>query len=238
MVTYLYQGEDSRKRQVSVSMTDDCKIWLARMCYGEGGRKCSREKASAMMWAMINRFILHPSTPKWVSMARHYKAIQDGDNDFIGMIRMFSQPINPRWAAGGDKAIKFSKTKFATVDRLKRRHNITNKKWEDMPDIITESVCDFVAGKLFPPQCLTSMKRYRISDWASLPSTPKRFPHGVDIDGDWFFENRALVKGCVIVRDTNMSSGSTENFVYDDDEDDEDIISTPLYDARKTFQRN
>jgi hypothetical protein len=77
---------------------------------------------------------------------------------------------------------------------------VSGLKTCDIPYEILKAVEDFADGMLFPPEVLNTMKRPRISNWASLPSTPTRFPHGVDIDGDWFFEDKSLVDGCVIVR--------------------------------------
>jgi hypothetical protein len=197
---YKYEGNDERKLGAEFDVPDNCIIWLARMCVGEGGKKCSRDKASAMMWAMANRYLLHPATPKWIPLAREHGAMSFGVNEFIGMVRMFSQPINPRWARGGDKAEKYKNTKFATEARLRRRDETTRMKACDIPYEILKAVEDFADGMLFPPEILTTMDRPRISNWASLPSTPTSFPHGVDIDGDWFFEDKSLVDGCVIVR--------------------------------------
>jgi len=197
---YKYQGSDKRKQGLEFSVMDGDLIWLARMCVGEGGKSCPRDKASAMLWAMTNRYLLHPAMPKWVHAAWVFDAAGSNNSDFIGMVRMFSQPINPRWARGGDKAEKYKHTKFASKAKLKRRAWVSGLKTCDIPYEILKAVEDFADGMLFPPEVLTTMERPRISNWASLPSTPRNFPHGVNIGGDWFFEGKSLVDGCVIVR--------------------------------------
>lgn len=170
-----------------LAITDDDVLWLMRMCVGEGGMDCSRNKAAAMMWSMINRWFLHPGRKHWPS--------------FKHLLRRFSQPINPRWARGGDLAEKYKNTRFADPKRLKRRDKISNLKESEIPIDVSNAVMCFQFGTLFPPEILTRTAKSRISNWASLQSTPRRFPWGVDIDGDWFFEDERLRQGVVAVVD-------------------------------------
>lgn len=185
--TYLYSGPGATR---VTKIDDDTALWIGRMCVGEGGMKCSRDKASAMMWALMQRWMLWDKKYRYLT----YKAL----------MLAFSQPINPRWAEGGDKANKFKKTKFATPARLKRRKKISTMPWEKIPKRIRDAVIDFQNGKLFPPDILTTIDRPRITNWASLDSTPTRFPWGVDIDGDWFFEDAGIRDGIVVVDTEEM----------------------------------
>jgi len=189
MATYIYEGPRKNREGMSLNLRDDHEVlmWLMRMCYGEGGKKCSWEKASTMLWSMVNRWFLHPGQKHWPT--------------FQYMVRRFSQPINPRWQRDGDKAIEYAGTKFASESRLRRREKICKLTMEDIPELIYDAVMDFSHGALFLPPQVTEIDKPRISNWASLPSTPRKYPHGIDIDGDWFFEDRELVDGRVFIVD-------------------------------------
>lgn len=180
---YRYDGSRSLKRTCKIN--DDTALWMARMCVGEGGLKCSVDKAAAMLWALMNRWMLWDKRHVYPS----YKSL----------MRAFSQPINPRWQRGGDLAIKWEDTTFASPAKLKRRERICSYQWSEIPKRIRDAVSDFQSGKLFPPEILTTLDRPRITNWASLKSTPMRFPWGVDIEGDWFFEDAGILDGCVVV---------------------------------------
>lgn len=190
MKVYKYDGPRANRQDLKLCLQgdDELLIWLMRMCYGEGGRDCSRVKASAMLWSMANRWFLHPGRPKWGTFER--------------MVRLFSQPINPRWQRGGDKAIEYAGTKYASESRLRRREKICNLTSAHIPDTIYDAVIDFSNGVLFPPPILCHIGgKSRISNWASLKSTPRKYPWGTRIEGDWFFEDKELVDGCVVIRD-------------------------------------
>lgn len=170
---------ESKYRECKIS--DNDKIWMARMCLGEGGRNCSTAKASAMLWAIMNRWHLWDRAQRYPS--------------YVELMRAFSQPINPRWRAGGDLAERWKGSRFATPARLARRAWVSSRPWDKIPERIREAVSDFADGVLFPPDILTTINRSRITNWASLKSTPKKFPWGVDIDGDWFFEDDRIADG-------------------------------------------
>lgn len=180
----------SKYRECQIS--DDDKIWMARMCLGEGGRNCSHDKASAMLWAIMYRWHL------WDRNMRY--------NTYVDLMRAFSQPINPRWRAGGDLADRWMGTPFATPARLARRAWISSRSWDKIPAKIREAVLNFQTGELFPPEVLTTIDRARITNWASLKSTPRKFPWGVDIDGDWFFEDNNIRDGIVLIEKNESKS--------------------------------
>lgn len=167
------------------TLDDDTVLWAARMCVGEGGKKCSRGKASAMLWSLMHRWQLWDKKQRYPS--------------YLSLMRAFSQPINPRWQAGGDLAEKWKGTVFASPARLLRRARISSLKWGEIAPHIRKAVEDFRDGLLFPPDVLTTISRARITNWASLSKTPKKYPHGVNIDGDWFFEDNGILDGIVRV---------------------------------------
>lgn len=180
--TYCIDVDPDRK--LVIDSREDA-LWLMRMCVGEGGRKCSTRKASVMLWALVNRWLLWPGS-------RHFIA-------FIDMVRAFSQPINLRWQEGGDLAIKYSGTAFSSPERLKRRAEICAMKYDEIPEQIRSTVEQFVRGHVPYPKL--GIKKGRISNWASLSKTPTEYPWGVYVNRDWFFEDVSLRDGKVVVKD-------------------------------------
>jgi hypothetical protein len=181
-VLYKYVGE--KKSKPPIEITDEVALWLMRMICGEGGMICSDEKTACLIWAIINRWFLWPG-------AKNYKT-------FIAMMRAFSQPINPRWMTGGDLARKYFGRDAASAQRLARRAYICGLKWTDVPWKIRHAVAVFADGLLPYPTTAAASEKPRISNWASLPSTPKRYPWGMNINGDWFFEEENLISGNVV----------------------------------------
>lgn len=161
----------------------DMVLWLCRMLVGEGGKKCSMKKASAMLWAVTNRFLLWPGR-------KHYI-------DIVQLIRAFSQPINPRWMKGGDLAKRYANTVFASAARLARRNAMAKMPLHKIPNHIYGAVLQFAYGDLELPTVINTIDRRNLSNWASLKSTPIKYPHGIRIDGDWFFEDNSLDKWTV-----------------------------------------
>lgn len=166
------------------TIDDKTELWLARMIIGEGGKNCSFEKASAMLWALMNRWHLHPGRRHWPT--------------FLYMVRRFSQPVNPRWQKDGDltrKAIKKHGPKYwaVTPARLRRRAKICSMEWGDIPMDVADEVARFKDGRQSPPYKLTTVDHQRISNWASYDGLQRKYPWGIDFDGDWFFEDARLV---------------------------------------------
>jgi hypothetical protein len=189
-IQYEYSG--LKQSRPPLVIDEDAALWLMRMVYGEGGVSCSMTKASALLWAIINRWFLRPGSGQ-------YKT-------FVSMLRAFSQSINPRWMTGGDLARKYFKNDAASKARLARREMICGLSWSDIPWVnIRAAVSAFAEGRLPYPVELASSQFPRVSNWASLDSTPTKFPWGVDIQGDWFFEDKELITGDVVVRNGNQS---------------------------------
>ena len=181
----------------SVKFTDEDKLWLCRMIFGERGSAndlTAAKEYPALLWAMVNRFLLHPRRDIWVA---------DPDNgyptNFCRMLRAFSQPINPRWMAGGDLAITHSMDESTSAARLARRAKICKMSLESIPDGIQESVEDFCDGVLPVPVVVAAISRPRISNWASYKNVEQKFPGGVRIGGKYFFEDRNMTAGHVVV---------------------------------------
>lgn len=187
MKTTIYKGPDRELDTIEICDLES-RLWLARMCVGEGGNKCTVEHASAMLTALTNRYLLHPWRHAW----------REG---FIAFVRAFSQPINPRWQAGGDLAIKHKSSK--TV--LARRKKICSLTIRGINPSIVSLVDDFITGDwgLF-----ALLDDCQISNWStSTIKSRKANPNGMDIDGNWFFEDKGL-KGYVTVSAKKLSEYS------------------------------
>lgn len=190
LATYGYVGPNGTSQGRTTVIDEETALWLARMCVGEGGDNCSRDKASAMMWALMNRWFLHPAAKSnWAS--------------YLCLMRRFSQPINPRWQEGGDLATKNAGTELCTPARLARRAQICALAWDQIPSQIVEAVRAFQEGRLPPPAAVAALEKKRISNWASHDGLAEKYPWGVSFDRkerkDWFFEDNRLIKGCVVV---------------------------------------
>jgi hypothetical protein len=72
-------------------------------------------------------------------------------------------------------------------------------EWDDIPWLVEEVVRLFQWGITEPPLMLAQLDHPRISNWASYPGLRERYPHGVDFQGDWFFEDVNLGPGVVVV---------------------------------------
>jgi len=179
-VLYAHDFPTAHKDPLEISDSDT--LWLKRMLLGEGGRNCGFLKRQCLLWALINRWFLWPGSKNY--------------DKFIDMVRAFSQPINPKWLPGGSLAEKFKNNKACSPARLRRRTEICNMT--EFTQGINNSVELLQFGDLPNPK--SDIGGRDISNWASLPSTPKNFPRGLDIEGDWFFEDLNLRKGSVVVR--------------------------------------
>lgn len=160
-------------------ITNEDRLWLMRMCIGECG-----EKADAVrwpIWAMLNRFLLHPKQEQWPTLT--------------SLLRAFSQPINPKWigeycAVGG----KGYGTKACDIKLIERRKKIQSLTEEEIPDLIWEQVTQICTGESF-----ISIQYARITNWhAADAETLSKYPNGVLVDGNWFFaEDKIMLPGLV-----------------------------------------
>jgi hypothetical protein len=158
---------------------DDC-LWAARGILGECGPFADEEEASACLWAILRRCLLLPNT-----------------RGYGEMWRMFSQPINPAWAADGKFCAPggaYDQRAECSPAREARRAKIAAMTWEKIPTQITGIVLSFGMGQLFAAK-YPGLKNNRLSNWAAYPGVEKKFPWGIDIGGNWFFEDKNLMEG-------------------------------------------
>lgn len=149
------------------------ELWLMRMCVGEGGKSCTREHAVALLWTLTSRFLLHKWRDAW-------------SDDFVTFVRAFSQPVNPRWQAGGDLANKNVTKKSGSPEALKRREWVCSLGMDSIPSQIVTAVIDFVIGKLERPD-------FFATNWAAeTDNLKKSHPDGVYVGGNWFIVDDAL----------------------------------------------
>jgi len=190
------------RRELVIKNSD--LIWMGRMVVGEGGYKVTEDGASAILWAMANRYLLHPKQEQWGS--------------FVTLLRKFAQPINPKWdgvpdnqsgedfCAGG----KYEGTKHCSPSKIRRREKMRTLAWENIPLRVRRWVGEFQNGVLFPPDDLSRIRKARISNWGAR-SMEKRLdgqivplaewaPWGIGFDGNWFFEDKALIDGEIDVQ--------------------------------------
>lgn len=167
----VYQGPD---REFEVDK--DTALWLARMLYGECGDDCTRQHASAVLWSITNRYLLHKSRFKSVSW-----------DSLVKLVRAFSQPLNPLWARGGKLA-----TFYESPERqLKRREKMANLQWHNIPHNIVSHLSAFITGDLEYPDVPVDDKR--ISNWGSYKTVSKTYTNGYWLDGNYFFEDKGLL---------------------------------------------
>lgn len=164
-------------------------LWAARMLIGEGYKG---EKGAAVLWATMNRYMYTPH--EWPS--------------YYELIRLFSQPINPRWLPGGDKFEKFKKigtrtAKIATSDAaVARRKRIQNTSWDEMPPTVKKLVELFAVGKLPYP---SKFGQQKISNFASYSGVERHSNRGVHYGKEYFFQDPGLLPGKIsITTDTGQ----------------------------------
>lgn len=183
MESAIFQGPTGR----TIVLDSNDMLWAARGCLGEGGDCTDPDVLRAYLWAIMRRCLLTGSSLGYGAM---WKA--------------FSQPINPRWRRGGEFCRvggKYRGTDACSEARLDRRERLSSLPWASIPATVREGVLAFAAGALPPPVVELSLPtgRNRLSNWASYPGVQTRFPHGVEIGGEWFLEDEGLRAGGVTV---------------------------------------
>lgn len=169
----------------NIHLDSKTALWVARMLIGEGWRGI---KGSAVLWATINAYLLKPH--------RNF--------DYQHYIRAFSQPINAGWLPGGHqyKQAKIKGwNKSITPAKIRRRRKIQSMNWDEMPEGVKKLVNKFSEGKLEYPKIFSNLEQSRVSNFASMPHLPEKYPHGVGIKAgkrtEWFFEDFYLKPGSV-----------------------------------------
>lgn len=185
MINAIYRGPD---REFEVN--SEAQLWINRMIIGEAGYFASREHVSALLWALTNRYLLHPGRKCW--------------GGFLGMLRLFSQPINPRWQRDGDLARKYitrhGNTGACTEAKFLRREKICLIAPYDVPPNYLDWSYQFRYGFLTLPENIMQLKQRRISNWAAhTKRLEDKHPNGFDIGGNWFLADPELDEGTVDV---------------------------------------
>jgi hypothetical protein len=160
----------------SLSVEDDELLTVARGVVGEGGEGVSETTAASYLWAIMNRCLLYSGA----------------DISYADMWRAFSQPINPKWRRDGVFCLPGGKgygAESCSEAKLARRDRINAMDWSDIPASVTRWVLDFQAGYL--PSPVEVWGSQKMTNWASASTnTPKKFPWGMEIGGEWFFEDK------------------------------------------------
>jgi hypothetical protein len=142
-----------------VQLTDTDKLWLARALVGETGGR-DRRAMAAVTWAMAQNLMLVGANPPRYST-------------FTGLIRAYSQPVNPRWENEG------------TAVQIARRRSIRTMTWAQIPSTARQVVDDFWAGTLENP---IGTPGAELVDFAAAGHFTPTGP-SVDIGGNVFVRN-------------------------------------------------
>ena len=170
-------------RRKDLVLTAEDLLWLGRAYSGEHGFY-TEKRFQAFAWCLINRYLLHPGTTRWPS--------------FVYMLRHFSQPINPRWMRGGDKAEsnKYKDTKWTTKRRLDKRERLCKKPWASISKRVRVALAELLAGRILPPpECYRPpMIPQKITNFAKNTASRRLYyPHGFNVGGNWYFEDAAIL---------------------------------------------
>lgn len=169
----------------SLSLSESDQLWAARAILGEGGTDPSDEVQSAYLWSIMRRCLMGAKVVPYGQCWRN-----------------FAQPINPKWGEDGQFCRvggAYHGKEECSPSRLARRRTITSTKWDDIPLSIRSVVERFSRGELPKPlaESLLPMGRNRLSNWASYDGVRQRYPWGVEIEGEWFLEDRPMRDGDV-----------------------------------------
>lgn len=122
-------------------LTDEDTEWLARSLWGEckGGGNPTERNAAAVAWAMIQRFLLVRMKWQWENWT------------FAGFIRVFSQPVNPRWLPDAPDSLCPAHPERCSPRAIANRHEKQDTPWEKVPARVKELAKAFQEGKLDNP---------------------------------------------------------------------------------------
>jgi hypothetical protein len=147
---------------VSYSITPTDRLWLKRMVVGESGDFPSRQSAGAALWAMANYHMLVEgpggTRPKFSTLT--------------GLLRAYSQPINPLWASVGTTKCQ-QHPGSCTPAHIARRARVTGQT--TFSSAIEGAVSDFLAGRL--PNPVPGLVDWRAGNWSGCQ---------VNIEGNCF----------------------------------------------------
>jgi hypothetical protein len=168
----------------SIKLEFDDVLWAARGIYGEGGKQPEEFTMKCYLWAIMRRCLL-----------------MRNNLSYMEMWQQFSQPINPKWRRDGKfcrPGGKYYNCPECSAERLLRRDKTASMEWTDLPQSIRDTVLTFASGYLYPPT--VNIQKSRLSNWASYPNVEKKFPWGIDVAGEWFFEDKNLLEGIIFIK--------------------------------------
>lgn len=139
-------------------ITDEDILWLARAIWGESGPRGGRPGA-AVAWAMAQYHALVLSRqgdrPKFSTLTN--------------LLRAYCQPINPIWASMSGRGCQ-RRPDHCTERHLRRRRQITNASWEQIPAPVRELVMRFVQGDVRNP--VPGATDWAAYDWQRRSKVP------------------------------------------------------------------
>jgi len=114
-------------------LTQEDKLWMARMALGESGE--DMQGGAAVLWSVLTRWRTKPTFRNW---------------SFVRLMRAFSQPINPIWATPtGGGCLR--QPHRCTPELLARRARITNMPWGSLPLSVRDLTEAFAQGRVPNP---------------------------------------------------------------------------------------
>lgn len=144
-------------------ITDEDKLWMARMIFGEVNRNPAawsnpsvQQGGGAVLWAMANHYIT-------VGQKRQlYPSLG-------AFLQGYSQPINPRWVdPNGDRCRR--SPAMCTSERIAFRRMLRAKSWNAFPVALQNLVLNFAAGRI--PNPIGTRTDFRMAGTGYNPSDP------------------------------------------------------------------
>jgi hypothetical protein len=144
-------------------ITDEDKLWMARMIFGEVNRDPAawsradvQRGGGAVLWAMANHYItVGQKRQLYLTLA--------------SFLQGYSQPINPRWVDPNGEKCRQSPT-MCTANRINFRRNLRAKTWGEFPVALQNLVLSFTAGQL--PNPIGTRTDFRMAGTGFNPSDP------------------------------------------------------------------
>ena len=144
-------------------ITDEDKLWMARMIFGEVNRNPAawnradvQRGGGAVLWAMANHYIT-------VGQKRQLYPT------FASFLQAYSQPINPRWVDPNGERCRRSPA-MCTSERIAFRRMLRAKSWGAFPVALQNLVLNFAAGRL--PNPIGTRTDFRMAGTGYNPSDP------------------------------------------------------------------
>lgn len=144
-------------------ITDEDKLWMARMIFGEVNRDPAawdrpdvQRGGGAVLWAMANHYVT----------VGQKRALYPTLASFL---QGYSQPINPRWVDPNGERCRRSPA-MCTADRIAFRRTLRAKSWGEFPVALQNLVLSFAAGQI--PNPIGTRTDFRMAGTGFNPSDP------------------------------------------------------------------